>query len=151
MATHAFDVAQHTSAPLRIVMEERLPISAETLFHALTDPHLMCRTFPWMSTVTVDGSGVGAIRRCHFGNGLVLEEQFVAWWPARGYAFRGIEHNHPFGMRGHLGTIWCEPEPGGCQLTWKQYFDHSNPVAMLAKLEESMNAAIWNLRQVASG
>ncbi len=146
MSLQPFDVSEHTAAPLRIVIEERFSVSAEFLFQAFTDPHLMCRTFPWMSAVTVEGNGVGAIRRCHFGNGLILEEEIVGWWPEYGYAFRGIDHNHPFGMRGHLGHVWCEPSDNGSQLTWKQYFDHSNPVAMLEKLRESMCGAIENLR-----
>ncbi len=145
-----FNVSNWTAAPLHMIGEEHLPVPASMVFEALTNPALMCRTFPWMHNVEINNYtanvfGLGSTRRCHFGNGLVLEERIVGWVPPCGYAYRSTDFNHPFGMRGHVGTVDIVPTANGCVLTMKHYFDHSNPAAMRDKLQESMQAAVRNL------
>lgn len=154
MDQQQFDIAQWTAAPLQLTSEERFSTSAEAIFQALTDPGIMCRIFPWMDTIDVsknaaDGQtkmGLGSVRRCQFGNGMVLEEIIIGWCPPTGFAFKGVDHNHPFGMRGHVATLHFDEDKDGCQLTWKHYFDHSNPAAMRDQLIESVNAVFNNLK-----
>jgi hypothetical protein len=104
-----------------------------------------------MHAVTVDNrnavepNGLGAKRRCHFGNGMVLEEVIVGWQPPLRYAYRGIDETHPFGMIGHLGIIECRPQGHSTRLIWKHYFEHSNPAAMLKKLDASVLMALDSL------
>ena len=147
-----FDVSEWTAAPLQLISKECFSASAETIFESMTDPHLMCSIFPWMDRVTItpnesrQSNGLGSMRRCQFGNGMVLEEEIIGWWPPNGFAFRGIDHSHPFGMRGHVGHITWQQLTDGCHLTWKHYFDHSNPEAMREQLIESVNAVFSNLK-----
>ena len=153
MYTAQFNITDWTSAPLQIGMTARFDVSPEIVFHALSDPEMMCRTFPWMERVSIDSSlavdkgGVGTIRTCTLGNGLVLEEEIVDWQPPQGYAFRGFDETHPFGMRGHVGVLAFASVKHGTQLTWQQYFDHSNVVAMREQLAESMQSALTALVQ----
>ena len=79
-------------------------------------------------------------------NGLVLEEEIIDWQPPHGYAFRGIEATHPFGMRGHVGVLTFKPTEAGCELIWQHYFNHSNVPAMREQLEQSMKSAIKALQ-----
>ena len=143
--------AETTSAPLQLTLESNCATSVQKLFSAFTDPNLMCQIFPWMHEIAITEmdeqfGGVGASRRCYFGNGLLLEETIVGWWPPSGYAYQVDDRNHPFGMRGHVGTLWFEPTEDSSLVVWKQYFDHSNPAAMREKMLESMTVALNNLK-----
>lgn len=143
--------ARESSAPLQLTLEGRCSMSVDKLFEAFTNPNLMCRIFPWMHDVALveadeQYGGIGASRRCYFGNGLVLEETMIGWWPPNGYAFRVEDDEHPFGMRDHVGTIWFESTNDGSRITWKQYFNHSNPAAMRQNLFESMTIALNNVK-----
>ena len=117
----------------------------------------MCHLFLWMDSVTVApptagrAQAVGMLRTCILSNGLVLEEEIVDWQPPHGYAYRGIDATHPFGLRVHLGVLSFAPVSNetpteqGCRFVWQQYFDHNNVPAMRKQLEQSMAAAISSL------
>ena len=140
-----------STAPLRIETVEQFQTEPLPLFISLTDPGEMCRTFGWMHKVTVDNAaatvpnGLGAIRRCHFGNGLVLEEEIVAWAAPSGFAYRGIDETHPFGMLGHLGIVQFVRKENGTELIWRQYFDHPNLEAMLTQLSANIEMVVDHL------
>ena len=148
MYSDQIDIARWTTAPLQITLTATLDTTPDVIFHALSDPEMMCQVFSWMDRVTVAPSAtsgsqaVGALRTCILGNGLVLEEEIVGWQPPQGYAYRGIDATHPFGMRGHISVLSFNSAECGCQLVWQQYFDHSNVPAMREQLEQSMEAAV---------
>ena len=48
----------------------------------------------------------------------------------RGYAYHGIGATHPKGMRGCVRVFDFAPDECGCQVVWRQYFDHNNVRAM---------------------
>ena len=81
-------------------------------------------------------------------NGLVLEEEIVDWQPPHGYASRGVDTTHPFGMRGHVAVLAVIPAKHGSQLVWQQYFEHSNVPAMAEQMEQSMAAAIRTVQKL---
>ena len=147
-------LAEWTSAPLQLDKAAIIAAPPEAVFTSLSDPAEMCRVFSWMHTITLDNSdamepnGLGAKRRCHFGNGMVLEEVIVGWEPPFRYAYRGVDETHPFGMIGHLGIIECRPFNAETNLIWKHYFDHSNPAAMRKQLNESVDMALQCLRSL---
>ena len=95
------DVSQWTMAPLQLATTHLLDVEMGIIFQALSDPNHLCQLFPWMQQIEVDNTaaqtpnGLGAKRRCHFGNGLVLEETIVGWWPPNGYAYRSTDEAHP--------------------------------------------------------
>ncbi len=157
MCSAQMDITQWTAAPLQITMTATLPTTADTLFHALSDPVVMCQVFSWMDKVTITSpktgevQAVGAIRRCVLENGLVLEEEIIEWRPPQCYAFRGIDATHPFGMRSHVGALSFTSIEGGCQMTWQHYFEHSNSSAMREQLERSMVAVVDALRRQFGG
>jgi uncharacterized protein YndB with AHSA1/START domain len=146
-----WSVHQWTSAPLQLKRSVALQARPGVVFATLTDPEQMCDLFSWMHAVGVDNhdasepNGVGAKRRCHFGNGMVLEEVIVGWEPPTRYAYLGVDETHPFGMTGHLGTIECQPDGTGTRLVWSHYFEHANPEAMLEQLSASIEMAINSL------
>lgn len=144
---------QWTTASLQLEVSARIHAQPTEIFAALTKPEEMCLLFSWMHEVSVDNSnatvpnGLGARRRCAFGNGMVLEEIIVGWEPPWRHAYRGLDETHPFGMVGHLGIIECHPTEGGTSLIWQQYFEHPNPAAMCKQLNASMQMAIQNLQE----
>ena len=158
------DITQWTSAPLRITTETVLETTPNHVFRAFSDPDQMCRLFPWMHKITVDfeanknplkgssfvqGQSLNGrdtmIRRCYFGNGLVLEEEIVHWQAPHSYVYRGIDETHPFGMTGHAGSVHCQPHENGTWLSWKHYFQHSNPAAMSQQLMVNIDMALSSL------
>ncbi len=151
MYSDQIDITPWTAAPLQITLTTILKASPDVVFHALSDPEMMCQVFSWMDSVTVASpvaSGeqtVGVLRTCIMDNGLVLEEEIVDWQPPQGYAYRGIDATHPFGMRGHVSVLSFTPVECGCQFVWQQYFDHSNIPAMREQLKQSMEAAVETL------
>ncbi|MEM7345184.1 MAG: SRPBCC family protein [Chloroflexota bacterium] len=151
MYSDQLDITQWTTAPLQITVTTRLNTSSDVAFQALSDPEMMCQLFSWMDNVTVAPSvvggplAVGVLRTCILENGLVLEEEIVAWHPPQGYAYRGIDATHPFGMRGHVSAISFVSHEDGCQIVWQHYFDHPNVSAMREQLKQSMNVAIDTL------
>ncbi len=152
MYSEGLDITQWTIAPLQISLTATLDTSTDVAFHALSDPVMMCRVFPWMDSVVVDSSstgpyGVGAVRTCALDNGLVIEEEIIGWQPPHGYAYRGFDETHPFGMLGHVGVLSFESAANGCELTWQQYFSHANIPAMREQLQQSMQAAMDRLVQ----
>ncbi|MBV7327257.1 hypothetical protein KFU94_03180 [Chloroflexi bacterium TSY] len=147
-----------TFAPLQLKKITILQVKPSVIFTALTEPEQMCRLFSWMHKIEVDNSeatepnGLGAKRRCSFGNGMVLEEIIVGWQPPTRYAYRGVDETHPFGMVGHLGTIECQPVmDDSTRLIWEHYFEHSNPAAMLKKLNESVDAVLQSMVDIFQG
>lgn len=144
------DVSQWTMAPLQLTIRAQLEANIEAVFHAFSDPDELCRLFAWMHHIEVVNTethtiyGASTKRRCHFGNGLVLEETIVGWWPPNGYAYLGSDEAHPFGMRGHLGLIWCESADEQTNLIWQHWFDHCDPAAMKERLNENIQAALQN-------
>jgi hypothetical protein len=142
------DTTQWTTAPLQIALTANFKGSPNVVFHALSDPEMMCQVFSWVDRVTVvppassSVFAVGALRTCLMSNGLILEEEIVDWQPPLGYAYRGIDATHPFGMRGHVSVLSFTPAECGCQFIWRQYFEHSNVPAMREQMEQSMAAAI---------
>ncbi len=151
------NVSQWTAAPLQIALTSMINAAPDILFHALNNPAMMCQVFSWMKDVTVTSpnvgevTSVGSIRTCILENGLVLEEEIIDWQPPQGYAFRGIDATHPFGMRGHVVVLSFTPVVGGCQMTWQHYFEHSNVPAMRKQLEQSMTAAVNALQRQFGG
>ncbi len=150
-STERWPIQGWTSAPLRFEQEVVLQARPRAIFTILTDPEQMCTILAWMHNITVEDPhggeqiGLGARRRCHFGNGMVLEELIVGWQPPLRYAYRGVDETHPFGMNGHLGIIECQPHDQGTHLIWRHYFDHSNLQAMRKQLAASMQMAIDSL------
>lgn len=157
-----------TDAPLRVATEALINTDPEPLFRALSDPDQMCRLFPWMQHVSVESikgsvrnrplAGNGAdpaghqmIRRCHFGNGMVLEEAIVSWHPPHQLAYRGIDETHPFGMIGHVGIVLFTPDQIATRLNWQQFFHHSNPDAMCAQIGANMEMALETLIELYGG
>ena len=124
------DIRQWTAAPLRISSTVMINATPNVVFHILSDPAMMCQVFSWMERVTVTFSSTnraqvtGALRTCVLGNGLVLEEEIVDWQPPQGYAFRGIDATHPFGMRGHVGVLSFASNGEGCCLVWQHQQGH---------------------------
>ncbi|MEM7035199.1 MAG: SRPBCC family protein [Chloroflexota bacterium] len=147
------EITQWTIAPLQITMNQTLNAPPEAIFQTLSDPEMMCNLFSWMDSVAIaspaasNTTTVGSLRTCILGNGLILEEEIIDWQPPYGYAFRGIDATHPFGMRGHVGVLSFTPTECGCLFTWQQYFDHSNVPVMRQHLTQNMEAAIDTLKQ----
>ena len=151
--TEVWPIQKWTSAPLRLEKVAWFPVEPVVVFARLTEPDQMCRIFSWMHDITTDNTnavqpnGLGAKRRCHFGNGMMLEEVIVGWEPPTRYAYRGVDETHPIGMLGHLGIIECQPRESGTILVWKHYFDHSNPAAMLQQLSASIQMGIDSMHE----
>ncbi len=151
MYNSQLNVTQWTSAPLQITLAATIETEPSVLFQAFSNPETMCQIFTWMDRVTIappttdQAQGVGAIRTCYLGNGLILEEEIVNWQPPYGYVFRGAEATHPFGMRGHVGVLSFNRQERGCHFLWLQYFEHNNVPAMREQLEQSMKAALNTL------
>lgn len=150
--TGGFDISQITKAPLRLAKSIWLKASQEKIFAIVSNHTELPSLFPWVQSVTVESSqaevegGVGARRCCNFGNGLVLEETIVGWNPPQMYAYSCQDETNPFGLRGHLGLVTCQTDAeGGTILTWRQYFDHPNPQAMVEKMDGSLSGAIQKL------
>ncbi|MEM7802852.1 MAG: SRPBCC family protein [Chloroflexota bacterium] len=148
-----------TTAPLRLSFRAFFETDVRDIFRALSNPLHMCRLFPWMHRIdletepAVDQSDPERplIRRCHFGNGMVLEEEILDWIPPEFYAYRGVEESHPFGMVGHVGTIACLSVDNGTHLSWQQYFDHRNPTAMGSQIGSNMEMALERLSEAFGG
>ena len=118
----------------------------------VSDHHRMSELVPWIRDAAMDTShtgqavGVGSIRCCNFGNGLVLEEKIALWHPPYLYAYSCLENTNPFGLLGHLSLVVCEAvAPVETVLTWQHYFDHANPQAMQEKMDSSMTMAFQTL------
>ncbi|MEM7281176.1 MAG: hypothetical protein AAF438_06075, partial [Pseudomonadota bacterium] len=62
------------------------------------------------------------------------------------YAYACDDTDNPFGLTGHLGLITCQAdEQSGTILTWRQYFSHPNPQAMVEKMDDSLTIAFQKL------
>ncbi|MFC1975699.1 SRPBCC family protein [Chloroflexota bacterium] len=145
-------ITNFTTAPLRLVQSVWLKVSQEKIFFIVSNPQEWSRLFPWVQSVTVDSrqaeveGGVGARRCCNFGNGMVLEETIVAWNPPHMYAYSCQDETNPFGLKDHLGLVTCQADAeAGTILTWRQYFAHPNPQAMVEKMDGSLSMAILKL------
>ncbi len=141
-----------TQAPLRLARSAWLKASQEKVFGLVSHHEELSKLIPWVRSVTMDNSqaavegGVGARRCCNFGNGLVLEETIVAWYPPYMYAYACAEETNPFGLTGHLGLVICEAD-GAKEtiLTWRHYFNHPNPAVMQEKMEGSLSLTMQTL------
>jgi hypothetical protein len=163
--TGGLNITRFTQAPLRLVQSVWLKASQEKVFSIVSNHNELEKLFPWIQSVSVDSSqadvegGVGVRRCCNFGNGLVLEETIVGWNPPYMYAYACQDETNPFGLKGHLGLVTCQadaedgtilPEDGTI-LTWRQYFGHPNPQAMVEKMDGSLSIAIQKLMNRFSG
>ena len=144
------NITNFTKAPLRLLQSVWLKAPQEKIFSMVSTPNELVKLFPWIQSVSVDKAGVegslGARRCCNFGNGMVLEETIVGWNPPHMYAYTCHDEINPFGLKGHLGLVTCQiGVEDGATLTWRQYFDHPNPQAMVEKIDGSLSMAIQKL------
>jgi len=146
-----FRVMDWTTAPLRLARSVQLQAAPPQSFDSVADHAKMAELFPWIQSVTVDNSqaetvgGLGALRCCSFGPGMLLEERIVGWQPPAMYAY-ACRDDSPFGLTDHLGLVTCEAGgPESTVLTWRLYFNHPNPVAMQEKIDGSFSLALDSL------
>ncbi|MEM7537605.1 MAG: hypothetical protein AAF639_35875 [Chloroflexota bacterium] len=162
---HPFTIHSWTPAPLQLEKVVRLDWPMVCVFDLVANHKIWPKIFPWLQDVVVDNThaivknGLGARRRCNFGNGMILEEVIIGWHPPQMYAYASLDDNHPFGMTSHVGVLSCgnallddveqnaSGDVGSTQttLTWRHYFHHLNPAAMQTQLNQSLDAAIQGL------
>ena len=148
----SFALSQWTNAPMQLEKVAQLNWPSDCLFDLMANHNKWPRIFPWLTDVTIDNSqaiiedGLGAVRTCDMGNGMVLEEVIVGWQPPNMYAYAGLDQTHPFGMQRHVGVIICEPiDSETTRLRWQHYFNHANSAAMRDQLDSSLSAAMQSL------
>ena len=153
-----FDLQQWTQAPMQLEKIAELNWPVTSVFELLSNHKRWPRIFPWLKQVTVDNSnaliknGLGAVRVCDMGNGMLLEEVIVGWQPPHMYAYAGLDETHPFGMRHHVSVLrFDDVVDGRAKLSWQHYFDHANPAAMREHLDNSLDAAMQSLIQYCGG
>jgi carbon monoxide dehydrogenase subunit G len=145
------DVGNWTTAPLRLSLSAIFHAQPGTVFDALSNPKMMCRILPGIDRIVIESgsaagtNGVGAVRTCTLDSGLILREEITHWQPPHRYAFRGLEEEHPLGMRDHLSVLALDSRREGTRLIWKQYFNHSNLPLVSAQLQQSMETTLAKL------
>lgn len=148
---NGIDIDKLTVAPLQGAKSVCLSAPPEAVFAVVSDHARLNELVPGLGSVKVIApleeatNGEGTVRYCDFGNNMVNEEKVVLWNPPLAYGYSSKE-NGPFGFRGHLGLVTCEPDgQGNTILTWRQYFQHDDVAAMQDRIENSLGGIVQNL------
>jgi len=159
-AASQLNVAQHTSAPLRLDGEFLFAVPPHELFPKLTEPSAIARWFGWVKSGHTDHSGscnegawgTGSIRYCRSTLG-TLEETLHAFEAPYLSAFSVKHWSLP--MKDHYSVMLLEPlTTGGTRLIWRHYFNDSTPLLgriMPKVLAAMINTAIRNLGNETGG
>ena len=122
------------SAPLRANYQAFLMAPMASIFDAFASDERFCQLVPNLQNVTRYESTQGLIRRCDFGNDLIVEQRIVAYHPPSIYAYCVTVPN-PLGLRRHCSIVTCQPQGRGTHLCWQHCFEHDDLVAILAMLD----------------
>ncbi|MDT0220498.1 SRPBCC family protein [Gordonia sp. JH63] len=121
----SFDLDFFDDAPVRHVIDVRLPVAPERAWAEFTRQHTLdwCRAIKKIEFVSPPPYGVGTQRRAVLGPGYVtLDEDFFDWTedPANGHyrnGFRVLRANVP-GIRRFGEATEILPADMGCRLKW---------------------------------
>ncbi|MCX5043316.1 SRPBCC family protein [Aldersonia sp. NBC_00410] len=107
-------------ARFRFTNSVDLPVTPDQAFEILADvdswPHWV--TIIKKATWTSPGPpGVGTMRTVHMTGGIVGNEEFLAWEPGVGMAFR-FNSCSTSSVAAFAEDYRIEPTPSGCNLTW---------------------------------
>ncbi|MEM7126803.1 MAG: SRPBCC family protein [Chloroflexota bacterium] len=125
--------ALHT-APLQCDYQAILDATVDAVFAAISNSECLCGFVPGLQHASVGQSERGLVRRCDFGNDMIVEEQIILWQPPSAYAYAAIAPN-PFGLREHYATVTCNPCEEGTHLRWQHFFEHDDLAAMKSVLD----------------
>ena len=150
-----FDIEGWTNAPLRLQHAIRLAAPRTDVFALIADHGRIPEWFPMVAQVDVCNQhadapgGIGAIRYCTLTNGVVMAETILACNAPQLLCY-AIHEDNVFGLRNHLGVITLEVTNAHAAddhtiLTWQHYFNHTNPGAMVAKLDANLRVGLQNL------
>jgi len=123
------------TAPVRIVVEASLKSSAASVWEMLIDNPGWVN---WFNGVTLcentsdPASGVGATRRIVV-NGLLADEEFIAWEPQRLWAFTVLETSRSFARR-WVERVEIEPAGRGADSGCRVRYSAGLELLLLAKL-----------------
>lgn len=142
------------TAPQRFSNSADLAVTPEELFEVLADAEAWPR---WATVITKvtwtspEPRGVGTTRIVDMRGGIVGNEEFLAWEPARHMAFRFNESSNS-ALAAFVEDYHIEPTAQGCRLTWTLATRLTGPARWAAPLTgPAMNMAfrhfLSNLRR----
>ncbi|MEM7031077.1 MAG: SRPBCC family protein [Chloroflexota bacterium] len=140
----------YTDAPLRIAQTCHIGAPSDTLFWYITDTSHMCEFMPGITQATMEPSttnseaGLGRVRYCDFGRGLVVKETITLWEPPFYYGYQ-VDTPNPFGVHNHFSLVVCEPAQNDSCLSWYHFYDHADLTAMNKVMQEAMAGLMTNL------
>ncbi|MEM7126840.1 MAG: SRPBCC family protein [Chloroflexota bacterium] len=138
------------TAPLRADYQAILTAPADAVFAAISNSECLSTFVPEVKQAVVGRSERGLIRRCDFGNDMIIEERIVLWQPPSTYAYSAIAPN-PFGLRDHYAAVTCNPIGEGTHLRWLHYFEHDDLAAMMYVLDGMFERIFGGLLQQFGG
>jgi carbon monoxide dehydrogenase subunit G len=130
-------------APQRFSNSVNLAVTPEQLWQVLADADAWPR---WASVITnvtwtsPEPHGVGTTRLVDMRGGIVGNEEFLAWEPARHMAFR-FNESSTSALAVFVEDYRIEPTAQGCRLTWTL----ANRLTGPARLFSPLSAPLMNL------
>ena len=138
------------NATLRAVYKAFLTAPSSDIFDAFADANQFCQLVPNLKQIRTTETDKGQVRRCDFGNDMIIEQQIICVDPPTLFAYV-VTMPNPFGIREHFSVIRCLPKDGGTELRWMHYFEHDDPDAMLAMLESTFEHVLAGLTKAYEG
>lgn len=130
-------------APQRFSNSVELAITPEQAWEVLADAEAWPR---WASVITnvtwtsPEPHGVGTTRMVDMRGGIIGDEEFLAWEPARHMAFR-FNASSTSSLAAFVEDYRIEPTADGCRLTWTL----ANRLAGPARWASSISGPLMNL------
>jgi hypothetical protein len=111
------------ASPVRISAHHIAAAAPEAVFAVLADHVRWPEWFGSVRKVEVTGAaeGIGATRRVHAA-GMVIDEEFIAWYPGRRWAFTATGLRPGF-ARSLLEDCALQTSSGGTDITYTMHLD----------------------------
>ena len=143
------DLNFFNTAKYRIVSEEYLPCSSESLFRCFEDAD----SWPeWVSVIenvewtSPQPFGVGTTRSVEMPGGMIAYEEFLAWDAPRRMAFRFNQFSRKFIKAFAEDYQVTDLGNGRCRLAWTVAMDPAGPAALIRPVLKPVLAL--NLRKI---